>query len=98
VYSSSPFDAGNLVYRSADGGATWQGGPSGSGVLREDLACPAAQACYTAGDGGTITRTANGTAFAAEATPTRSNLYGITCVTPAICYAVGANGTILSRR
>lgn len=40
--------------------------PSGSSSIREDLACPAARTCYTVGDHGTITRTANGTAFAAS--------------------------------
>jgi photosystem II stability/assembly factor-like uncharacterized protein len=98
VQSTSPFDAGNIVYRSTDGGTAWSGGPGGSGVIRNDIACPAARTCYTVGDHGTITRTTNGTTFAAEASPTRSNLSGITCVTPATCYAVGANGTILARR
>ena len=40
--------------------------PSGSGGIRNDLAYPAAQTCYTVADRGTITRTASGTVFAAD--------------------------------
>ncbi len=51
-----------------------------------------------AGDQGTITRTANGTAFVADGRPTTRDLYGITCVDAVTCYAVGNGGTIVSRR
>jgi photosystem II stability/assembly factor-like uncharacterized protein len=98
VYSTSPFDAGTIVYRSVNGGAGWQGGPSGSGRLRSDIACPAALTCYTVGSHGTITRTTNGTSFAAEGSPTTRDLNGIACVSAVTCYAVGASGTILARR
>jgi photosystem II stability/assembly factor-like uncharacterized protein len=98
VYSTSPFDDGNIVYRSADGGLAWQGGPSGSSSMRAGLACPAARTCYTVGSHGTITRTANGTTFASEASPTARDLNGIGCVGATTCYAVGAKGTILARR
>ena len=47
---------------------------------------------------GTITGTVNGTAFAADGRPTSHDLYGITCVEAAICYAVGDNGTIVARQ
>jgi hypothetical protein len=40
----------------------------------------------------------NGTAFVADGRPTSHDLYGITCVDAAICYAVGDNGTIVARR
>jgi hypothetical protein len=97
--STSPFDPGNGVDRSTDGGELWLGGePSGASSLRNAIACPAALICYTAGNQGTITRTVNGTAFAADGRPTSHDLYGITCAAAAICYAVGDNGTIVARR
>jgi hypothetical protein len=98
VYSTSPFDPGSNVYRSADGGAAWQGGPSGSSAIRNDIACPAARTCYTAGNHGTITRTVNGSSFAAERSPVTKDLYGITCPGLTACYAAGDGGTILARR
>ena len=99
VRSTSPFDPGNGVNWSTDGGELWLAGePSGAGSLRNAIACPAALICYTAGDQGTITRTVNGTAFVADGRPTFHDLYGITCVAAAICYAVGDNGTIVARR
>jgi len=88
----------NGVYWSADGGELWLAGSSGASSLRIAIACPAAQICYTAGNQGTITRTVNGTAFAADGRPTSHDLYGITCAAAAICYAVGDNGTIVARR
>jgi len=97
VYSTSPFDPGTSVWLSADGGAAWQAVPSGSGSIRNDLACPAARTCYTVGDHGTITSTANGTAFVADSSPTARNLYGITCADATACYAVGDDGTVLAR-
>jgi hypothetical protein len=90
--------AGNGVAWSADGGELWLEGPSGASSIRNAIACPAALICYTAGNQGTITRTANGTAFAADGRPTSQDLYGITCAEAAICYAVGDNGTIVARR
>jgi hypothetical protein len=98
VFSSSPFDPGNGMDWSVDGGALWLFGPSGASSVRNALACPAARICYTVGDRGTITRTVNGTAFAADGRPTSHDLYGITCAEAAICYAVGDNGTIVARR
>ena len=99
LYSGSPFDPGNSVYWSADGGELWLGAePSGASSLRNAIACPAARICYTAGDQGRITRTVNGTAFVADGRPTSRDLYGITCAGAAICYAVGDNGTIVARQ
>jgi hypothetical protein len=90
--------ASNGVDWSAGGGELWLSGPSGASSLRNAIACPAALICYTAGNQGTITRTVNGTAFAADGRPTSHDLYGITCADAAICYAVGDNGTIVARR
>ena len=98
VFSASPFDPGNGVDWSTDGGALWWFGPSGASSVRNAIACPAARICYTVGDRGTITRTVNGTAFAADGRPTSHDLYGITCAEAVICYAVGDNGTIVARR
>ncbi len=98
VRSAGPFDPGNSVYWSTDGGELWLAGPSGASSIRNAIACPAARICYTAGNQGTITRTVNGTAFAADGRPTSHDLYGITCAAAAICYAVGDNGTIVARR
>jgi len=89
---------GNGVDRSADGGKLWLEGPSGASSIRNAIACPAAQTCYTAGDQGTITRTVNGTAFVADGRPTTHDLYGITCVDAVTCYAVGDGGTIVARQ
>jgi len=62
------------VELSTGGGTDWQAVPSGSGSIRNDLACPAAQACYTVGDHGTIARSANGTAVVADRGPAAANL------------------------
>ena len=83
---------------STDGGELWLAGPSGASSIRNAIACPAAKTCYTVGDQGTITRTANGTAFVADGRPTTRDLYGITCADPSICYAVGNGGTIVARQ
>jgi len=89
---------GNGVNWSADGGEYWLGGPSGAGSVRDAIACPAARACYTAGDRGTITRTVNGTAWVADGRATTRDLYGITCADTVTCYAVGDGGTIVARQ
>jgi len=98
VSSMSPFDPGTGVHWSADGGQLWLEGSSGASSIRTAIACPAARICYTAGDQGTITRTANGTAFVADGRPTTRDLYGIACVDAVTCYAVGDGGTIVARR
>ena len=98
VYSTSPFDPGNGVDWSADGGELWLSGPSGASSIRNAIACPAAQICYTGGNQGTITRTVNGTAFVADGRPTSHDLYSITCVDAAVCYGVGDSGTIVARQ
>jgi hypothetical protein len=89
---------GNGVNWSADGGQYWLGGPSGASSVRNAIACPAARTCYTAGNQGTITRTANGTAFVADGHPSTRDLYGITCADAVTCYAVGDGGTIVARQ
>ena len=98
VFTSSHFDPGTNVEVSRDAGATWQGEPSGSNRLRNDLACPTESTCYTVGNRGTITATTNQTHFLAQASPTSRNLYAIKCLSATICYAVGNLGTILARR
>ena len=65
-----------------------------TGLFINDIACPAARICYTAGAGGVILSTTNGTRFTRIKTSIRENLNGITCVTASDCYAVGAAGTI----
>jgi photosystem II stability/assembly factor-like uncharacterized protein len=95
VNNSNPFGDGSStigIYT-----ATGQNGPGvtvPNGLFIIDIACPAARTCYTAGVGGAITRTTNGTRFTKVKTPVRSALNGITCVTTAACYAVGAKGAI----
>jgi Photosynthesis system II assembly factor YCF48 len=94
VNNSSPFGDGSSVSRYA---ATAQNGPSvtvPNGLVINDIACPAARTCYTAGAGGVILLTTNGTTFTPVKTSVRATLNGITCVTASDCYAVGAAGTI----
>jgi photosystem II stability/assembly factor-like uncharacterized protein len=95
VNYSNPFGDGSSTVGSYT--ATGQNGPSvtvPAGLVINDIACPAARTCYTAGAGGVILRTTNGTTFTPVKTSARENLYGITCVTASTCYAVGATGTI----
>ncbi len=97
VNNSSPFVYGSTVGIYSPAG---EQGPSvtvPANAVINDIACPAARACYTAGAGGAILRTTNGTTFAPVKTPARKDLDGITCVTASVCYAVGAAGTILAR-
>ena len=94
VNNSSPFGDGSSVSIYT---ATGQNGPSVSApanLVINDIACPAARTCYTAGAGGVILGTTNGTRFTRVKTSARKTLYGITCVTTSLCYAVGAAGTI----
>jgi len=83
VNNSNPFGDGSStvgIYT-----ATGQNGPSvtaPSGLFINDIACPAARTCYTAGDGGAILRTTNGTKFTVVKASVRENLDGITCVNP----------------
>lgn len=95
VYSTSPFDSGNAVWLSTDGGVSWHDRPSGSNRIRNDIACPTATTCYTVGNHGTITQTTNGITFLADGSPTTRTPNGIKCVSASMCYAVGGRGTIL---
>jgi photosystem II stability/assembly factor-like uncharacterized protein len=95
VNNSNPFGDGSSTVSIYT--ATGRNGPSvtaPAGLVINDIACPAARTCYTAGAGGVILRTTNGTSFMAVKTSARENLDGITCVTASACYAVGAVGTI----
>ena len=95
VNNSNPFGDGSSTVGFYT--ATGRNGPGvtvPAGLYITDITCPAARTCYTAGAGGTITRTTNGTRFAKVKTPVRLNLNGITCITTAACYAVGADGAI----
>jgi photosystem II stability/assembly factor-like uncharacterized protein len=95
VNNSNPFGDGSSSVGSYT--ATGRNGPSVTvpgGLVINDIACPAARTCYTAGSGGVILRTTNGTRFARVKAPARANLDGITCVTASACYAVGAAGAI----
>jgi photosystem II stability/assembly factor-like uncharacterized protein len=100
VDSTNPFEEPDIfVLRSANGGASWQqAGPNWTSSVLNDIACPAALTCYLAGSRGSIARITNGTTVTAQRSPTSRDLYGIGCVGPAACYAVGNHGTILARR
>jgi hypothetical protein len=97
IQNTNPFGPGNFVIRSADGGAGWMNiGPAWTSSVLNDIVCPAALTCYVAGSHGTIARVRNGNTVTAQRTPTTRDLYGIGCATPAACYAVGGNGTLLA--
>jgi hypothetical protein len=98
VWTTSPFAPGNRIWRSNDGGWTWQGEGSGSPKLRNAIACPEAGTCFSVGNQGTITASSNGGPFRPEASHTSHDLYGVTCVDAWTCFAVGNKGTIVSRR
>jgi hypothetical protein len=51
------------------------------------------RSCY-----GAIAKITNGTRLAVQRSPTSRDLYGIACVGPGTCYAVGDKGTILALR
>ncbi|HUB22931.1 MAG TPA: YCF48-related protein [Streptosporangiaceae bacterium] len=95
VNNSNPFGDGSSTINIYT--ATGKNGPGvtvPTGLVINDITCPAAGTCYTAGARGVILRTTNGTRFTQVKTSTRENLYGITCVTTSLCYAAGASGTI----
>ena len=99
VNNSNPFgDGSSTVSRYTASGHPGPSVTAPSGLVIDDIACPAAHACYTAGTGGEILRTANGTTFTRVKAPARANLHGITCVTAFTCYAVGDGGTIEALR
>jgi len=97
VWTTSPFDPGNQIWLSTDGGGAWGGIRSGSPKLRNAIACPGAKTCYSVGNQGTITASVNGSPFAAQQSGTSHDLYGITCVDLSRCFAVGNKGTIVAR-
>jgi hypothetical protein len=95
VNNSNPFGDGSSTVSIYT--ATGRNGPNVTapdGLVINDIACPDARTCYTAGAGGVVLRTTNGTSFTPVKTSARENLNGITCVTASACYAVGAAGTI----
>lgn len=97
VNNSNPFGDGSSTVSIYT--PTGKNGPSvtaPTGLVINDITCPAAGTCYTAGARGVVLRTTDGTRFTPVKTSTRENLYGITCVTTSTCYAVGAAGTIES--
>ena len=98
VNNSSPFADGSTVTIYTAAGQPGPGVTVPTGLVINDIACPATRTCYTAGTKGIITRTTSGTRFAPVKAPARKNLNGITCVTPCACYAVGAAGTIEALR
>jgi len=98
VNNSSPFGDGSTVNIYSATGKNGPGVTVPMGLVIEDIACPAARTCYTAGTKGSILRTTNGTRFAPVKAPARENLDGIACVTAAACYAVGAAGSIEALR
>ena len=100
VVSTKPFNEGtNSVSRSTDGGNAWtELGPDWTRSVLNDITCPTTLTCYMAGTHGSIARITNGATVTAQRTPTARNLYGIACVGPSACYAVGDNGTLLALR
>jgi photosystem II stability/assembly factor-like uncharacterized protein len=98
VWTTSPFQPGNEIWLSTDGGWTWQGMSSGSPKLRNAITCPAATTCYSVGNQGTITASSNGGPFLAQPSHTSHDLYGVTCVDVQTCVAVGNKGTIVSHK
>ena len=94
VNNSSPFGDGSSVGSYTATGQNGPGVTAPSGLVINDIACPAARTCYTVGAGGVVLRSANGTRFTRVKTSARANLNGITCPTTSACYAVGAAGTI----
>jgi photosystem II stability/assembly factor-like uncharacterized protein len=97
VWTTSPFDPPNEIWRSTDGGGSWSAESSGSARLRNAIACPGAQTCYSVGNQGTITASYTGSPFARQHSPTSHDLYGITCISLRACFAVGNKGTIVAR-
>lgn len=97
VWTTSPFQPGNQIWLSTDGGWLWQGMSSGSGRLQNAIACAGATTCYSVGNQGTITASKNGGPFHPDRSGTSHDLYGITCVDPQTCFAAGNKGTIVAR-
>jgi photosystem II stability/assembly factor-like uncharacterized protein len=97
VWTTSPFQPGNEIWRSDDGGWTWHDLSSGSPRLRNAIACPGATTCYSVGNQGTITASSDGATFRAQSSRTSHDLYGVTCVDVQSCFAVGNWGTIVKR-
>jgi hypothetical protein len=98
VWTTSPFQPGNQIWLSTDGGWTWQGMSGGSPRLRNAIACPGAETCYSVGNQGTITAAVNGSPFRLQRSGTSHDLYAVTCVGLQTCYAAGNKGTIVARR
>jgi hypothetical protein len=86
---ANPFSAGTSVSRNAGLVSV------PVNVYALDIACAATRTCAMAGLFGSITGTTDGTTFRTERSPVKDTLYGITCPSMSVCYAVGAHGTIV---
>lgn len=98
VWTTDPFDPGNGIWLSVDGGANWNDLKSGSQRMRNAISCPGARTCYSVGNQGSITASTSGGPFVAQQSRTSHDLYGVTCIDANTCFAVGNKGTIVARR
>lgn len=87
--------AGGGVFRSADGGLSWESVPAPAGPLRAvSLATP--QVGVAVGPGGTLARTADGGAtWSVQTLPTGVDLEDVAFATATTGYAVGAGGAVV---
>jgi photosystem II stability/assembly factor-like uncharacterized protein len=95
------------ILKTIDGGTTWtpQATPLSGGYM-ESISCPSATTCYATGTsfsdgggGGFVLKTIDGSAWTESVVGiTTSNIqvdmYGISCPTSAVCYAVGDFGMV----
>ncbi|MDX6698391.1 MAG: phosphatidylinositol-3-phosphatase [Solirubrobacteraceae bacterium] len=82
--------------RAADGSVAWQS-PLPQGNDLNAVACPTADACFAAGDGGAIVASSDGgESWSHRRSGTAAALRGISCPSAAACVAVGDGGAIVA--
>jgi photosystem II stability/assembly factor-like uncharacterized protein len=86
---------GPTLERTTNGGQTWK--TKDISPVMTAIACSGSTFCALAGPHGKLATT-SGMTLKTEASPTSRNLNAVACPRAGICYAVGAKGTIVSRK
>lgn len=86
---------GGTIYRSTNGGSTWQVQTSGTSFDLNSVSSSGSTILTAVGNHGTILHTTDGVNWNLQPSGTTADLYGVFGTDPNHWYVVGANGTLL---